>query len=523
MGATGAATKDAIGALERLCDAPFGPAANPLRQLGALAFLCFWLAIASGIYVYAFFETSVAGAYDSLQSLAENQPYAGGAMRSLHRYASDALIALVALHLVREWALGRYSSFRWFSWLSGVPLVWLVIASGMVGYWLVWDELAQYVATALMEWIAVLPGFDAAMVRNAVAAENVSDRLFSLLMFAHIALSLLLLLGMWVHLQRLARPRSRPQTSLGWGAAVALLVLALAVPAMSQGRADLAAAPQTLGFDWFYLFVLPASQLASPALAWAAVLAGTIALAMLPWLGRTKRPPPARVDPAHCNGCGRCFEDCPYQAITLEPRQRAAAGAVAGNIAVVHADACAACGICAGACPSSTPFRSIDTLRSGIDLPQLTVAELRSRLERKLAALEGEATAVVFGCEHGPSAGALAAPGVATMDLPCLAMLPPSFIEYALRGGAHGVLLAGCGAGDCQFRLGEQWTRARLAAEREPHLRASVPRERVHAVWLHRSREQRLANELDALRARLAGMTRQPAAPPLRLQGTRHG
>src|SRR3990172_4561051 len=150
-------------------------------------------------------------------------------MRSLHRYASDAFIALTLLHVVREWAYGRFSGFRWFSWLSGVPLVWLAVASGMVGYWLVWDELAQYVAATLMEFIAALPGVDAAMIRNAVAGENVTDRLFALLMFAHIAVSLVLLLGMWVHLQRLARPRSCPQWRLGLGTAAALAVLALAV------------------------------------------------------------------------------------------------------------------------------------------------------------------------------------------------------------------------------------------------------------------------------------------------------
>ena len=541
MSAARAAANDALGAmasrgtagyvfhvLERSFDGFFGAAANPLRQLGALAFLCFWLAAASGAYVYAFFDIGVTGAYDSLESLARAQPYAGGAMRSLHRYASDAFIALTLLHVVREWAYGRFSGFRWFSWLSGVPLVWLAVASGMVGYWLVWDELAQYVAATLMEFIAALPGVDAAMIRNAVAGENVTDRLFALLMFAHIAVSLLLLLGMWVHLQRLARPRSCPQWRLGLGTAAALAVLALAVPAMSQGRADLARASQELSFDWFYLFALPLSQLASPAAAWAVLAAGTLALSALPWLGGRKRLPAARVDPTQCNGCGRCFEDCPYQAITMaEPAEASAltgaAAPAARNIAVVCAEACSACGICAGACPSSTPFRSIGMLRSGIELPQFPVAELRARLEQQLATLHGTATVIVFGCTRGPRTNTLAGPGVASLVLPCLGMLPPSFVEYALKRGAHGALLAGCGQGDCEFRLGDQWTRARLAGLREPHLRSGVPRERVYAIWLHRDQERSLVKELDAFRGRLLGATRNPAARTHRRPGTNHG
>ena len=110
--------------LERLFDRAFGAAQNPLRQLGALGFYFFWMVIVSGIYVYVFFDTSIAGAYQSLDALATEQRYTGGLMRSLHRYASDAFAVMVALHLARELAYGRFAGFRWFSWVSSVPLLW---------------------------------------------------------------------------------------------------------------------------------------------------------------------------------------------------------------------------------------------------------------------------------------------------------------------------------------------------------------------------------------------------------------
>jgi ferredoxin len=346
-----------------------------------------------------------------------------------------------------------------------------------------------------------------------VAGDNITDRLWALLTFAHIALSLLLLLGMWVHLQRLARPRSRTHWRLGCGTAAALTALALLLPAHSQGKADLAAVPQELGFDWFFLAALPLSQLASPAAAWAGLAALTLALAALPWLGARQRLPAARVDPTQCNGCGRCFEDCPYQAITMAATGRTAQPG-ARSVAVVHADACAACGICVGACPSSTPFRGTEP-RSGIELPALRLAELCARLDEQLATLQAPAV-IVFGCARGPRIDTLAGPGVGSLVLPCLGMLPPSFIEYVLKRAAHGVLLAGCGQGDCEFRLGDQWTRARLAGVREPRLRRSVPLGRVQAAWLHRDQEGALASELAALRGRLG-------AAPRQRRGTRHG
>jgi coenzyme F420-reducing hydrogenase delta subunit len=59
-------------------------------------------------------------------------------------------------------------------------------------------------------------------------------------------------------------------------------------------------------------------------------------------------------------------------------------------------------------------------------------------------------------------------------------MLPPSFIDFALsRNLADGVFLAGCADGDCYFRLGDQWTRERVAGTRDPYLRKRVDRDRL--------------------------------------------
>ena len=50
-------------ATESRLDRAFGAGANPLRRLGAIAFLLFWVAAASGIYLYIFLDTSAAGAW----------------------------------------------------------------------------------------------------------------------------------------------------------------------------------------------------------------------------------------------------------------------------------------------------------------------------------------------------------------------------------------------------------------------------------------------------------------------------
>ena len=67
-----------------------------------------------------------------------------------------------------------------------------------------------------------------------------------------------------------------------------------------------------------------------------------------------------------------------------------------------------------------------------------------------------------------PDLSRIADARTATLSLACAAQLPPSFIDYALRAGADGVLITGCRDGDCTYRLGNRWAEARMAGTREP-------------------------------------------------------
>jgi len=107
--------------IERPFDRLFGPALNPIAQLGALGFFFFWIVAVSGIYLFIFFDTGIERAYQSVEWMSNAHWYHAGVMRSLHRYASDLMVVMVACHLLREFAYDRYRGARWFSWFTGVP------------------------------------------------------------------------------------------------------------------------------------------------------------------------------------------------------------------------------------------------------------------------------------------------------------------------------------------------------------------------------------------------------------------
>jgi len=495
--------KKGFNELDSLFSKVFTPGWNPMYQLGALCFFYYWIVAITGIYLFIFFETSIGGAYASIEQLTLEQWYLGGVIRSFHRYASAAMGITVTLHLLREFALDRYSGPRWFSWLSGIPLLWLLFASAIGGYWLVWDRQAQWIAVLTAEWFDWLPIMVDPMASNFLNESTLSDRFFSLLVFLHIGIPLALLLGMFIHVKRVSRARTNPARGLAAGTLLALLAVSLWRPALSQPPANLDLAVTEVGLDWVFLNPYPLITHWGPGQTWALLVGLSVFLSILPWLPsrRPAQAPVAVVDPANCNGCGWCLADCPYEAVTMKehdykPNHRQS---------VVDPSLCVSCGICAGACPSSSPFRHVDELTTGISIPGFHIKELLSLTENKLRRLGSDAPHVMlYGCDHGSAVEQLDSDSVAAISMPCAALVPPAFIDYVLRRNlADGVMISGCCENDCYFRLGNTWFDQRISQERMPNLRTRVPRERVRVRWLGIQGTSRLGGEVAAFQADL--------------------
>lgn len=499
-----------LGRIEKPLSLAFDGRDNPFHHLGALSIYFFYMALATGVYLFVFYRTSLVGAWASVESLTREQWYIGGVMRSLHRYSSDAAVVTMTLHLLRELVRGRIKGPRWFSWVTGIPLLGVIAAFGVSGYWMVWDELAAYVAAsaaALLDW---LPVFTEPMSRNFLSNAAVSSRLFTLIAFIHlVGLPIVLVLGIWFHLLRIRYPRIHPPRKLMAGSLAALLALSIVLPAVSHAPADLDRAPGLLHLDWFYLAVFALQSLTSESFVWALTAGGTLFLVALPWLSPAPRAPAARVSLPDCNGCGFCVADCPYGAIEMVPRSD---GRNFELQAQVDPTLCVSCGICTGACPSSSLFRRRQRLTTGIEMPHLPIDAIRAGLDRPYPA--GDAL-LVIGCAHGPDVETLRSPRVHTLSLPCVAAMPPSGIDYALRASGYaGVVISGCEGCDCQHRLGDRWMRERIGGKRQPALRARVPRERLMTAWLKVGDEKILARRIQSFHAGLQRERRE--AEPVR-------
>lgn len=471
---------------------------DPLAQTGAIANTTLVIAIVSGILLLFWYSPSVYLAWDSVEAMRQS-PLTAQLVRSLHRYSSDACLLFVLLHATQIIFARRFTGARWLAWVTGVALIGLLWVVGWMGYWLVWDQRAQLVAVGTAKLLDGLPIFADPLSRSFLTDKSVNSMLFFMMFFFHMLVPLLMGIALWLHVTRLSRPRYFTGRTMTLWVLGSLVVLSLLVPATSAPPARMTVVPGEMTMDAWYLWPLVLTERLTGGTLWALLLVGGgIVLGATRWMS-TGRAPAAEVHHAKCNACTQCVDDCPYSAITMVPRTD---GRPYPSVALVDPSKCVGCGICAGSCDSSA-----------IGLPSLSTLATRRALdafvEKESAA--GNSPFLAFVCAS--SAGADVRidsetgtspelPGYRVMSVPCSGWVHALTIERAIKRGAGGVLVVGCGPGETTYREGEKWTEMRLSGQREPSLRPQhVDKARVLFLKLDRTRLTDLKKQAAAFRA----------------------
>jgi cytochrome b6 len=129
---------------------------NFLHYLGAVAFLFFFLEVATGILLMIYYRPSAAAAYHST-AIITDEVSLGWLIRSLHRWGSDFLILLCFLHLVRVYFSRAYQAPRQLNWLVGICLLVLILTLGFTGTLLPWDQYAYWYIDSARQTISGVP------------------------------------------------------------------------------------------------------------------------------------------------------------------------------------------------------------------------------------------------------------------------------------------------------------------------------------------------------------------------------
>ncbi len=462
-------------AADAACNRVYGWRYNPLYQSGTIVTALLAILLGTGLVLIFFYR--VGAPYESVARITANQ-WLLNWMRGVHRFASDAAIIAIVVHALRMFAQGRSWGARTRAWTSGVLLLLLTLISGWTGFVMVWDSFGEVLAREGARMLDALPILSEPISRAFTGERPVPSVFFFLNLFAHVGIPLSMLVLLWLHTSRLARPNLLPPRPLLWAMTVAIIVLAVVRPLEMAAEANPLRAPASVPVDWFYAFWLPVSRNFTGGAALIGAALTFIAAMLIPLATRRRGDealPKSVVDEAICTGCRQCSIDCPYEAITMLARTDGRAEEVAN----VNPALCVSCGICAGSC---APMGVGPPGRSGRD-QLVRVRAFIGRPQRK----EGEI--VVICCERGASRFRqdLEAEGAVLYEVDCAGSLHTSVIELLIRSGSAGVLMLACPPRDCWNREGPRWLNDRVYNDREAELQPRVDRRRIKIAFANGS------------------------------------
>lgn len=248
--------------------------------LGGLTLFLFAVQAVTGILLLLYYRPSAEEAYESVQFIVTRVEF-GWLVRNIHSWSANLLIAAAFAHFFSVLLLKSYRKPRELTWITGVGLLFLMLAFGFSGYLLPWNELAFF-ATKVGTGIAgAVPIVGTFLMRLTRGGDEVTGATLSRFYGLHVAIlpalttlliaAHLLLVqrqGMSVPLkverrlragERLREMRFFPnylmRDVLAWYVALAVLAALAAFYPWELGRkADpFAAVPAGIRPEWYFL------------------------------------------------------------------------------------------------------------------------------------------------------------------------------------------------------------------------------------------------------------------------------
>lgn len=118
----------------------------PTFRLGWLSTYFVFFETITGVLLMFWYTPSPEIAYGDMLSILSNIPL-GQLIRDLHRLGAEAMVMIVALHMMRTWITASYKKPRQFTWFTGVILLVVTGLLSFTGYLLPWDQLALWAVT----------------------------------------------------------------------------------------------------------------------------------------------------------------------------------------------------------------------------------------------------------------------------------------------------------------------------------------------------------------------------------------
>jgi cytochrome b6 len=155
--------------------------------LGGVTLFLFVVQAGTGVLLLLYYKPSASEAYESVQYIVTQVEF-GWLIRNLHSWSANLLIAVAFAHFFSVFLQKSYRRPRELTWVSGVLLLFLMLAFGFSGYLLPWNELAFFatkVGTGIAGSVPVVGDFLLRLLRG---GEDVTGATLSRFYGLHVAI-----------------------------------------------------------------------------------------------------------------------------------------------------------------------------------------------------------------------------------------------------------------------------------------------------------------------------------------------
>ena len=162
---------------------------------GSATLALFVLQIATGICLALVYVPSAEGAYQSLLYLNYQAPF-GWFLRAVHFWGSNAMVAVMTLHMIQVFLWGAHKYPRELTWIVGVFLFLCTLGMAFTGQILRWDQDAYWGLGIGASIASRAPGIGDVLVQLLLGGPIIAGRTLSRFFAVHVFLVPGVLIGM---------------------------------------------------------------------------------------------------------------------------------------------------------------------------------------------------------------------------------------------------------------------------------------------------------------------------------------
>jgi ubiquinol-cytochrome c reductase cytochrome b subunit len=296
---------------KHLLDEPLPAGTGWWFTLGSVLLFGLGVQVVTGVGLALFYAPTPDHAWDSVRYIT-TEVRGGHVLRGLHHWGASVVVVAAVLHLIRVVFFGSYRKPRELNWIVGMLLLQIILAFGLTGYLLPWDQRAYWATVVTINISKLTPGLGEAIAAVLRGGSEIGALTLTRWYAAHVlVLPQILLVLVIVHLYLMRRHGIsgpvRPRTGasqpffpyqaardLTMAVAVGILLAALAwkgAPAL-EPPADPTSSDYVPRPDWYFLglFQLLKYFPGRWEVVGALVVPGIVItwLMLLPWLDRGK-------------------------------------------------------------------------------------------------------------------------------------------------------------------------------------------------------------------------------------------